>query len=425
MSIRVLAQVWDSGVYDGGTLLVLLAMADWASDEGTRIFPTISKLAAKARLSDRQVQRALDTLRDEDGIVEIVKAARGKPGLANEYRIDLELLRTVSDLVRAEIDAGLSPSEARKIVVIAGYKRGRVTSALTPPNAADHGATISTGDIVSVADQSRLAPAIATIGGEIDGCQNVVTLNRESGSTVTGDIGVEDGCHGSGKGVTHPIETGDIGGSYIDKPLSEPSSKPSTLPSYAGVSAVVQLPEETRGDEIPFSLLRDPVERIMRMGPWHPSPSFDVKRELADAKEAPPIDEILAGAKRYFQYLALRDAKRPKDDPFRAVKASTFIRKAMWNDYPPPERLPRSKERKHVWGGHPAVPKLIERLGEGVFDQMIAPTRLKIVDYKPPIILAPTALIRDILETKHWQAIEWAFGMPVPVQLDAEASVAA
>jgi hypothetical protein len=64
MSIRVLSWVWDHSERDGSELLVLLALADFSKDDGGGAFPSVSTLAAKARLSDRSVQRVLKSLRD-------------------------------------------------------------------------------------------------------------------------------------------------------------------------------------------------------------------------------------------------------------------------------------------------------------------------------------------------------------------------
>ena len=62
MSIRVMTQVWEHSSQEHGNLLVLLAIADFADDAG-RAFPSVETLAKKARLSERQVQRAIKELR--------------------------------------------------------------------------------------------------------------------------------------------------------------------------------------------------------------------------------------------------------------------------------------------------------------------------------------------------------------------------
>lgn len=54
--------VWEHSSAAGGDLLVLLAIADHASDDGTHAFPTVDTLAGKCRMSARSVQRAIGRL---------------------------------------------------------------------------------------------------------------------------------------------------------------------------------------------------------------------------------------------------------------------------------------------------------------------------------------------------------------------------
>ena len=92
MSIRVMTAVWDSNRYDAGTLLVLLAMADYANDEDNTCHPSIGRLAAKARLSERQVLRIVNRLK-EDGVITPVGSkptTQGSPIVV--YRINTDVL---------------------------------------------------------------------------------------------------------------------------------------------------------------------------------------------------------------------------------------------------------------------------------------------------------------------------------------------
>jgi hypothetical protein len=63
MSIRVMTRVWDLSAASGGELLVLLALADFADDDGYS-YPTPAQVAEKARLSDRQVRTVLASLEE-------------------------------------------------------------------------------------------------------------------------------------------------------------------------------------------------------------------------------------------------------------------------------------------------------------------------------------------------------------------------
>lgn len=61
MSIKISATVWQSSRHKSGNLLVLLALADHADDEG-KAWPGIPRLARKARLSRRHTRRCLNQL---------------------------------------------------------------------------------------------------------------------------------------------------------------------------------------------------------------------------------------------------------------------------------------------------------------------------------------------------------------------------
>ena len=83
MSIRIMSAVWEHAPVDGGSLLVLLAMADFANENGI-CWPAIPTLAKKARLSERQVQRVLHDL--EDAKLIMVDKGTGPHGV-NTYKV--------------------------------------------------------------------------------------------------------------------------------------------------------------------------------------------------------------------------------------------------------------------------------------------------------------------------------------------------
>lgn len=97
MSIRVQSVVWAHAPYKDGTLLVLLSLADWANDDGSRVFPTMAALAQKTRKSMRGTRRILRQL-EEDGVIRQIHRATGKPGLGTEYRIDVERLQKMTPI---------------------------------------------------------------------------------------------------------------------------------------------------------------------------------------------------------------------------------------------------------------------------------------------------------------------------------------
>jgi hypothetical protein len=89
MSIRIMADVWDHSPSDGGRLLVLLALADFANDRGI-CWPKTKKLAKRARLSERQVRRVLKEL-VEDGEIEMPPGHRTEN---SPFRIGQNVRRT-------------------------------------------------------------------------------------------------------------------------------------------------------------------------------------------------------------------------------------------------------------------------------------------------------------------------------------------
>lgn len=83
MSVKASSRVWESDL-ETRRMIVLLAMADHADDEGRSIFPSVKRIAWKCKMSERQVQRHLAALR-ADGILKVISpATRYKP---NEYAI--------------------------------------------------------------------------------------------------------------------------------------------------------------------------------------------------------------------------------------------------------------------------------------------------------------------------------------------------
>jgi len=60
-----MTRVWQHSHQKAGALLVLLAIADYANDEG-QAFPSVASLMAKARMSERGVQGAIAQLVKSD-----------------------------------------------------------------------------------------------------------------------------------------------------------------------------------------------------------------------------------------------------------------------------------------------------------------------------------------------------------------------
>jgi hypothetical protein len=80
-----------------GDRLVLLALAEYAHDDGTKAFPTVETICGKTRMSESAVRRSLGRLREDGAIVE---AGRTKHGVR---------VYTVVGVANRQGDPGESP----------------------------------------------------------------------------------------------------------------------------------------------------------------------------------------------------------------------------------------------------------------------------------------------------------------------------
>lgn len=76
MSIKVMNWVWENSKQEGGALLTLLAMADFADDSGV-CWPSASTLARKARLTPNHIFKILRQLKS-DGEIKTMKPGGGR-----------------------------------------------------------------------------------------------------------------------------------------------------------------------------------------------------------------------------------------------------------------------------------------------------------------------------------------------------------
>jgi hypothetical protein len=76
MSIRIMTSVWQSSPYSGDRLLIHLALADFANDEG-ECWPSQATIARKARCSVRHVRATIAAM-IEDGEIEITEQTLGR-----------------------------------------------------------------------------------------------------------------------------------------------------------------------------------------------------------------------------------------------------------------------------------------------------------------------------------------------------------
>lgn len=83
MSIKLMSRVWSDAPYGGKELLILLAMADFATDEGF-FFASKATLARKCRCSTEFVRLTVKKFVDDE-IIEVTRQGWGR-GKATEFR---------------------------------------------------------------------------------------------------------------------------------------------------------------------------------------------------------------------------------------------------------------------------------------------------------------------------------------------------
>uniref|UniRef100_UPI003F800B85 helix-turn-helix domain-containing protein n=1 Tax=Xanthomonas sp. 0924 TaxID=2835534 RepID=UPI003F800B85 len=99
MSARVTGMVFDRYSSGGGEMLLALALADHAHDDGTHIFPSIARLAAKTRQSERSVQYQLRRMEASGWLILVNDGLGGRStgfkegGKTRQYRINPEWMR--------------------------------------------------------------------------------------------------------------------------------------------------------------------------------------------------------------------------------------------------------------------------------------------------------------------------------------------
>jgi hypothetical protein len=88
MSITAMKQVWEHAQYEGGALLLLLALADHANADNV-CWPSVELLSRKARLGIRQTHKLLAIFKT-DGVL-LVQSGGGR-GRSSRYTLVLETL---------------------------------------------------------------------------------------------------------------------------------------------------------------------------------------------------------------------------------------------------------------------------------------------------------------------------------------------
>lgn len=104
MSIHVISLVLKRRIAPASFKLVAIKLADCASDDGSRVFPALSTVAAEACVSIDTARRAIKKLM-RLGVLKLIRKGGRGPGSTNEYAFDMEVLCSLPD-ARGEPDAG-------------------------------------------------------------------------------------------------------------------------------------------------------------------------------------------------------------------------------------------------------------------------------------------------------------------------------
>lgn len=109
MSIKIMSSVWETSQHSGSSLLVLLAIADYANDSG-EAWPSVSSLALKARISERQTQRTIKEL-EKSGEIEVLQKSKpvktcGGIQYTNQYRVVTSASPPMPKVVTSRVKGG-------------------------------------------------------------------------------------------------------------------------------------------------------------------------------------------------------------------------------------------------------------------------------------------------------------------------------
>ena len=126
VAFEVLNLAFEAPITPAGKKSVLVAMADYASKDGTGVWPSAKRLARKTGLTERWVREVRRQLRDEDGL--IIMTNPPTPTRPAEYRIDLDALQ----LLIGRAEAG-SPPELTSAPPIGSQFRPPLNGVPLPP----------------------------------------------------------------------------------------------------------------------------------------------------------------------------------------------------------------------------------------------------------------------------------------------------
>lgn len=123
-----MAAVWESALAPVDKL-AMLALADWADDDGGSIYPAMSTAAKKASLGLRTLQRVVQRQLGNGVLVREAPAVHHRPA---RYRIDLDVLRGAAPTPVSLTPVAPTPVADDVIPPVRGAAQARRGAALTP-----------------------------------------------------------------------------------------------------------------------------------------------------------------------------------------------------------------------------------------------------------------------------------------------------
>jgi Helix-turn-helix domain len=126
MSIRMIDRVWTAApTNEPAVLLVMLALADWANDEGF-CWPAIESIGKKCRIGPRTVQRILRELK-ATGLLEVTgKGGRNKPNL---YHLMVpERVTSTTPFSSTNGDTAMTPFKRERVTATTPFNSERVST---------------------------------------------------------------------------------------------------------------------------------------------------------------------------------------------------------------------------------------------------------------------------------------------------------
>lgn len=151
MSIKVSSWLWENSQASGSRLLLLLAIADFADDNGLA-WPSLATLEAKTRVPRRTVQRMISEL-EELGMLSV---KRGDGRHSSRYRVDMTIsAEGGEEKSRGVILAPLS-KKSRGVILAPQGCHSCVTPGVTSP-CSDCSGTVNEPSMKTAAAVSKLS----------------------------------------------------------------------------------------------------------------------------------------------------------------------------------------------------------------------------------------------------------------------------